>query len=556
MEYKPLPIGVDDFAKLIEQGYFYIDKTWMIKELLDLKGDVHLFTRPRRFGKSLNLSMLRYFFEISIDKNTKDLFKGLKINDAGEDYLKFQGQFPTIHMSLKSGKQTTFSSSCFKITEELRGEFDRHRYVCGKLPEDKKQMFESILNRSAKKDVWTGALKFLSECLRYYHNKEVIILIDEYDVPLENAYFGGFYDEMIDFIRSLFESGLKSNPFLHFAVITGCLRISKESIFTGLNNMKIISVTSVQYAEHFGFTQNEVKNMFHYYNQDTNLPIVKEWYDGYLFGNTEVYNPWSVINYMDSLCASPTELPKPYWANTSSNSIIRMLVEQSELPVRQEIESLIEGETIVKPIYEDITYGDIDKSEDNLWNFLFFTGYLKKVNESMEGEQRYIRMAIPNAEVRYIYKRMILSWFDTEIRKKDLSALYTAIIEEDTHKMETLISEQLLDAISYYDYNESFYHGFMAGLLRNMKKYIVISNQESGNGRPDIIIKYPSVKGHAFILEFKVTTEYKNLELSCDTALQQTKEQNYEAGLLKEGYQNIIKYGIGFYKKECMVKKL
>lgn len=374
----------------------------------------------------------------------------------------------------------------------------------------------------------------------------------------KNACFGGFYDRMVSQIRSLFESALKTNDYLEFAVVTGCLRISKESIFTGLNNLKVESITSLNYAEHFGFTPEEVEQMLRDYGLEGNLETVRKWYDGYRFGDAEVYNPWSVINYADSCYKDKNAFAMPYWSNTSSNSIVRDLVEHADLSVKQEIEGLIEGGTIEKPIHEDITYDDMHSTQDNLWNFLFFTGYLKKISQRQEGETIYMEMAIPNSEVRYIYKNAVLRWFEEKVEKKtekkELTPLYESLLNGNTEKMGEILSENLMETISFYDYQESYYHGFLAGLLRPMGNYIVQSNRESGKGRPDILVRYPSVRGKAVILEIKAAKTYQELEKKCDEALRQIEEQKYEEGLRREGYKDILKYGVAFYKKECMVK--
>lgn len=359
---------------------------------------------------------------------------------------------------------------------------------------------------------------------------------------------------MVSLIRSVFESALKTNDSLAFAVITGCLRISRESIFTGLNNLQIISTTDNLYSEHFGFTQEEVEQLLDFYGLRKNESIVRSWYDGYRFGETEVYNPWSMINYVQSCRKDKDTLPKPYWSNTSSNSIIRRLIEHADLAVKQEVEALIEGKTIVKPVHEDITYEDMESTQDNLWNFLFFTGYLKKIRTWLEEEITYIEMAIPNLEVRYIYKTAVLQWFDKCVSQKELTPLYESMLAGDTQKMSDILSENLMETISFYDYKESYYHGFLAGMLKNISNYIVLSNRESGSGRPDLIVKYPSVRGKAVILEIKVSPSYQEMEEKCDEALCQIKTRQYEKELREEGYSDILKYGVAFYKKECMIK--
>ena len=557
MTWSPLPVGVDDFEKLRKEQYYYIDKTLFIKDLLDMKGEVNLFTRPRRFGKTLNMSMLRCFFEKDMPGQA-ELFRGLQIMEAGERYLAFMGRYPVISLSLKSMKQPSCELSFEMLKKEVGSEFARHwRQVeeSGKLTQAQKERYLRIRDLRGVESDYADALKFLSECLRISEGERTVILIDEYDVPLENAYFAGFYEKMTGIIRSLFESALKTNDNLAFAVVTGCLRISRESIFTGLNNLEINSITTALYGENFGFTQPEVEALLSFYGLEENLDTVQQWYDGYKFGNAEVYNPWSVISYVKSCCGDRQALPRPYWSNTSSNSIVRSLVERADLSVKQEIEALIEGKTITKPIHEDITYEDIDSTQENLWNFLFFTGYLKKISEYQEGENIYIEMAIPNREVRYIYKTTVLRWFEEKTDKKELTPLYESILEGDTDRMSRILSENLMETISFYDYQESYYHGFLAGMLKNIGSYIVLSNRESGNGRPDILLKYPSVRGKAVILEIKVADTFSGLEEKCDEALRQIEEQRYEEPLRQEGYQDILKYGVAFYRKECMVKR-
>ena len=556
MTWIPLPVGVENFADLRRNGYYFVDKTLFIKELLDMKGKVNLFTRPRRFGKTLNMSMLRYFFEHE-KHNNSELFRGLKIMEAGEKYLRYMGKYPVISLSLKSMKQYSYELAFEMLKKAVQEEYKRHWEEVdegGKLSGADRDRYLRLRDLEGTEGDYADSLKFLSNCLYTCSGQRAIILIDEYDVPLENAYFSGFYDRMVALIRSLFESALKTNDNLEFAVVTGCLRTSKESIFTGLNNLKIMSITSLTYAEHFGFTPEEVKQMLKDYGLEDNLETVKQWYDGYRFGETEVYNPWSVINYVDSCYQNKNAFAKPYWSNTSSNSIVRNLVEHADISVKQEIEALIGGETIEKPIHEDITYDDMDSTQDNLWNFLFFTGYLKKISERQEGEIIYMEMAIPNSEVRYVYKNAVLRWFEKKTEQKELSPLYESILNGDTEKMAEILSENLMETISFYDYQESYYHGFLVGMLKNIGNYIVQSNRESGNGRPDILLKYPSVRGKAVIIEIKVSKTYQGMEEKCDEALEQIEAQRYEEALRQEGYQNIIKYGVAFYRKECMVK--
>lgn len=556
MAFKPLPIGVDNFEEIIEKQYYYVDKTLFIKELLDMRGKVNLFTRPRRFGKTLNLSMLQCFFEMN-SYNADQLFKGLAIMETGEEYTKYMSQYPVISLSLKSMKQGSFELSYIQMKKMIAEEFRRLDFVLelDKLTKAEKDRFQAIRDVNGDDADYLDALRFLSACMMKCTGKKIILLIDEYDVPLENAYFGGFYNEMIPLIRSLFESALKTNENLEFAVITGCLRISKESIFTGLNNLKIISITNPTYAEHFGFTQKEVEDMLAFYERSTYIVTVKSWYDGYFFGDTEVYNPWSVINYVEQIWAQEGALPQPYWSNTSSNSIVRTLIESADIRVKQEVEALIQGDSIEKAIHEDITYDDMEpnKSQENLWNFLFFTGYLKKTGERMAANVRYISMSIPNEEVRYIYKNTVLSWFEQKVRKRDFSQFYKNIVQGNVTEFEETVAQMLREGISFYDTKESFYHGFMMGLLNGMEDYYAYSNREAGDGRYDICLKSMEVKNPVVILELKIAASYADMEDKSRRAIEQIEMKHYEEDLVRDGYENVLCYGIAFYKKNCKI---
>ena len=553
MEQKILPVGIDDFKKIIEGQYYYVDKTLFIKELLDMKSDVCLFTRPRRFGKTLNMSMLRYFFELN-EQAYGHLFDGLAITKSGERYMQHMGQYPVISLALKSMKQATFEEAFYCLKEEIAKEYKRHDIILEGLKyTSEKEKYLRIAEMTAPKEEYLTSLKFLSHCLKQYYGKESIVLIDEYDVPLENSYFAGFYEEMIALIRSLFESVLKTNEDLKFAVITGCLRISKESIFTGLNNLEIISILNEYYSEHFGFSQHELDGMLSYYDLTDKRQIMKEWYDGYCFGSTDVYNPWSVINFVKAAVKNKNTLPEPYWSNTSSNSIVKRLIEGASLSVKQEIEQLIEGKCIEKPVHEDITYEDIDSSQDNLWNFLFFTGYLKKVNERMKEETKYIQMSIPNSEVRYIYKTTVLRWFEEQVKQKDLSLLYQSIVDGRALNIEKELSAKLRESISFYDNKEAFYHGFLLGLLGGMEEYLVDSNREAGNGRYDICMRSLDVEKPVVLFELKLASDFSKMQDKSEEAISQICSKKYKDALVNEGYQNIICYGIGFYKKNCKV---
>ena len=563
---KKISIGVEDFREIINKDGYFVDKTLMIKKLIESNAKVTLFMRPRRFGKTLNQFMIRRFFEDEITEKGEKvdngyLFDGLKITECGEEIMRHQQQYPVIFITMKSAKQPTYELAYAELKKRIYEEFDRHQYVLGKgvLSETEELRFKEILSLKAEKDLYTDALGFLSKCLFKYHGKNTIILIDEYDVPLENAYFEGFYDKMIKFIRSLFESALKTNPYLEKSVITGCLRISKESIFTGLNNLETDSVLHTRYGDAFGFTQEEVEVLLAYYGLSENLDEVKKWYDGYLFNNFEIYNPWSILKYVNDRKDHVTEFALPYWSNTSSNSIVREMVGEANEEAKEDLETLINGGTIEKPVHEDITYGDIHQSQDNLWNFLFFTGYLKKISERKDesGENLYLSMAIPNTEIKTIYNNSISYWFDQRIKELDRNPLKAALETGDCEAAEDFISCQLAETISYYDYAENFYHGFMAGLLVNIGGYRVKSNRESENGRPDIVMQTVQIrKGRVIILELKVAGSIAEMEAACDRGLAQIEEQHYAEPFITEGYPEVKKYALSFCKKECMVKTI
>ena len=560
---KKISIGVEDFKEIIDKDGYFVDKTLMIKKLIESQAKVTLFTRPRRFGKTLNQFMIRRFLE---DERTRSgeridnghLFDGLKIAECGEEILSHRQQYPVIFLSLKSAKQPNFQEAYKKLCGEIAGEFRRHQYLLegNSLADDQKKIFQKIMTEQADYGEYNDALKFLSECLWQYHGKSAFILIDEYDVPLENAYFRGFYDKMIDFIRSLFESALKTNPYLEKSVITGCLRISKESIFTGLNNLETDSVLHTRFGDSFGFTQEEVEGLLAYYDLSEQLEEVKKWYDGYLFNDFEIYNPWSILKYVNDRKDHVTEFALPYWSNTSSNSIVREMVGEADEMAKADLETLMAGGTIEKQVHEDITYGDIHQTQDNLWNFLFFTGYLKKVGERTVGNNLWLEMKIPNIEVATIYENSISYWFEQRMKEIDRSPLKHALETGDCEAAEDFINRQLADTISYYDYAENFYHGFMAGLLVNIGGYSVKSNRESGNGRPDIVMQTVQIrKGRVILLELKIAGSIAEMEAACDRGRAQIEEQHYAEPFITEGYPEVKKYALSFCKKECMVKK-
>lgn len=562
MDYRSLPIGVSDFADLITNGSYYVDKTLMIKDIIDSGTKVTLFTRPRRFGKTLNMSMLKYFFEDArdYDGNKKDwsfVFDGLDIMDAGEKYTSRMGKYPVICLTFKDAKKGTFEESYRKMVREIASEYERHSFLLGdpRLTQQAERL-EALMGQKAGQGDYEDSILFLSECLERYYGMKAVVIIDEYDVPLENAFSCGFYEEMVGFIRSLFESGLKDNSSLAFAVITGCLRVSKESIFTGMNNLSILSIRNNNYGEYFGFTVPEVEEMCRYYGQEHNYAVIKDWYDGYTFGQTDIYNPWSVISYLYDVRANDGWMPMSYWANTSSNSIVRKLIDRADDAVRGTIEELIAGGTVEVPIHEDITYGEIYDNMDNLWNFMFFTGYFRKVSERMEGQQIYVTLRIPNNEVLYIFEEKVRSWFRDRMKGRDMAPLYTAFVNKDCAALEEELDGIFEETISCMDQNEYYYHGMVAGLLTGIKGFSIRSNREGGKGRSDLFVKPVRKSREAFVIEFKVARRIGAMEAKAEEALAQIVDRKYDEELKNDGYDRVSCYGIAFCGKECCVRVL
>ena len=554
-ERKKIPIGIEDFKEIIDRECYFVDKSLMIQDLLDSGAKVTLFTRPRRFGKTLNMSMLRYFFEKSEQDNSY-LFNDLAISKAGEKYLSHMGQYPVISISLKGMKQADYKTAFIEFKKIISKEFRRHDelLLSDKVYDSDKDTFLKICNNLGDYTDYNSALRFLADMLKEAYNKDVILLIDEYDVPLENAYFNGFYEPMVNLIRSVFESALKTNSSLEFAVLTGCLRISKESIFTGLNNMRIYPVIDNAFSQYYGFTEDEVKELTAYYGISDEYDEIKRWYDGYMFGENEIYNPWSVLNYISYAMENKVHPPKPFWSNTSSNSVIRKLITEADDSVREKVEELMSGESICVPIYEDSVYADIDEDKKQIWSFLLFTGYLKSVNLRNINDILHADLVIPNVEIRTIYHRSILQWFDEKLEADPRTELFEALLNGNVTRIEDIICDWLDETISYHDEKEQYYHGFMTGLLSGFKGYTLKSNRESGDGRPDLLLIEKRKREIAIIIEVKDTKKFSELENLCDTALAQIEENRYEAELKQESYKNIIKYGIAFCGKSCMVK--
>ena len=552
---KRIPIGYEDFKQLMDGQFYYVDKSMFIYELLHRGGQNNLITRPRRFGKTLNFSMLRYFFDIT-EKENAYLFDGLKISKYYDKLSMYRNTHPVITLSLKCAKRGNYADALREIKYEIQRQYINNKFILKDevLSNEYIQEYRKILDLDDDAN-WSGAIKLLCSCLKQYYGVNTIILIDEYDVPLEDAYFSGYYDEMAGFIRALFESSLKTNPALEFSVITGCLRISKESIFTGLNNLEVNSILSKTYSEMFGFVQEEVDQLMDYYEIEDKKDIMKKWYDGYLFGNAEVYNPWSVLNQVKAWDVDNDDFAKAWWANTSSNSIIRTLVGQANDETKNIIERLIHGGSVETEIRETVTYGDLLNTNENIWSFLFFTGYLKidKVVSTGEavGEPSVYSFVIPNLEIKSCYKEIIIEYFRQYKREVDKNELYKSLLSKDADGFANQITDLLSKSISYYDSTEQFYHGLISGLLSGNIYYEVESNRESGNGRYDLILYQQDKFINAIILEFKVCKKSEEIDEAAKRALEQINERGYETEAKKRRYRNIIKYGIAFKGKMC-----
>ena len=548
-----LPVGIENFEDIRKLGFYYIDKTKLIEQLLDNWGKVNLFTRPRRFGKTLNMSMLRAFFEIGTDPT---LFDGLYISENKELCREYMGKYPVIFISLKGVDGMTFEEAVVRATTIVKTEARRHYYLkdSGKLVKEEIAQFEQLL--SGKAEDITDSIRLLSELLYRHYEQKVIILIDEYDVPLDKAFQNGYYHEMVKLMRGILGQALKTNDFLQFAVLTGCLRISKESIFTGLNNFKVLSILDARFDEQFGFTDGEVKNLLADYGLSTYLAEVKEWYNGYHFGNADIYCPWDVINYVDQLKYDQTAIPQDYWSNSSGNAIVRSLIDKADVQTKNEIERLIAGEYIEKEISQELTYDEIDNKIENLWSVLFTTGYLTQHGRTENGKYR---LTIPNKEIRNLFTRQIREWF-RDVSQKDgekLDIFCNAFVEKNPDKIEQIFSDYLWNTISIRDTavskerKENFYHGILLGLLGYKTSWLTKSNAESGTGYSDILVEVPDNRT-GIVVELKYA-EDGDMEAACAKALTQIDEKNYIMKLKQDGMRNFIKYGIACYKKDCKV---
>ena len=568
---KKLPIGIESFEKIRIEDFYYIDKTGLIKALLYNWGEVNLFTRPRRFGKSLNMSMLKSFFEINTDKEyKKNLFEGLDIANDTDLCKTYMGKFPVISISLKGVNGTDFSAARSMMSSIIGNEALRFYFLSEspKLNEKEIKLFNQLTevdesNREGfimSDTVLTSSLKILSMLLQKHYEKKVIILIDEYDVPLAKAFDNGYYDEMVMLIRNLFEQVLKTNDSLQFAVLTGCLRVSKESIFTGLNNLKVLSITDVRFDEYFGFTDKEVQDLLKYYELTEFYGIVKDWYDGYRFGNVHIYCPWDVICYCDELRFDPKALPKDYWSNTSSNEAVRHFIENAETnTTKREIERLVEGDIIKKEIRRELTYRELYNNAENIWSVLYTTGYLTQQGEP-DGD--IFPLVIPNQEVRKIFTKQITDWFQDTVRKDGaaLNAFCEAFEKGDAAEVEKQFNSYLRKTISIRDTfvkkdrKENFYNGILLGLLSFKGNWNVWSNRESGEGYSDILVEIED-KDMGIVVEVKYSDD-ENLEAVCRQALKQINDKNYPEELQQLGLNHILKFGIACYKKRCKVISL
>ena len=556
-----LPIGFENFREIKTNAYYYVDKTRLIEELLESRSEVYQFTRPRRFGKTLNMSMLRSFFEIGVDKT---LFDGLYISSRKDLCDKYMGKYPVISISLKGVEELSFDEVLKRFSYVIGNEADKFSFLenSERLTERERDKYATLVNMekgvyALERSVLTSSLKTLSELLYKHYGQKVIILIDEYDVPLDKAFQNGYYDEMVSLIRGLFGEALKTNDYLEFAVLTGCLRVSKESIFTGINNFKVLSITDVRFDEEFGFTESEVKTMLEYYGLQSHMKEMKEWYDGYRFGDADVYCPWDVINHVDRLRHESDVAPQSYWINSSGNGLVKRFIDKADQSTRDELEVLLSGGTIEKEIHLELTYGELDTTIDNLWSVLFTTGYLTLVGKPENG---IYKLRIPNEEVKEVYRTQIRQWFKATVQseKKTLDPLWKALTAGDAEKVEEILNGFLSRTISIFDIKgpkkekEKYYHAFLTGILLGNPNWGTRSQRESGYGLPDIEVR-PDNLDAGIIIETKSMDKVTQLEEGCQEALKQICEKRYYDSLLEDGRCDIWTYGIAFFKKKCHV---
>ena len=560
---KKLPIGIDGFEKIRTNDFYYVDKTMFIAELLQNWGEVNLFTRPRRFGKTLNMSMLKCFFEIG---GKKELFNGLQISQDKKLCEEYMGKFPVISISLKSVDGLSFEAACAALRSVIGDEAARFQFLpeSGNLSKNERERYEALIHTekglfAMDDELLVNSLKTLSRLLAKHYGRNVILLIDEYDVPLDKAFQAGYYDKMLSLLRNMLGNALKTNDALHFAVLTGCLRISKESIFTGLNNLNVMTVSDPYFCDSFGFTEEEVRELLQYYGLEDYRDIVRDWYDGYRFGDQAIYCPWDVIKYAQILLRDKNAKPDNYWANTSGNDLVSHLLEHADQTTKYDVEKLINGETITKSIRQELTYRDIDDSVDNVWSVLYSTGYLTGTH-AKNADADVFTLRIPNGEIRKLFCGLVQDWF-REMTRSDVSRINRfcrAFPAGDVSTIQDMLHDYLWDSISVRDTavrmnrKENFYHGMLLGLLQSQGTWGVQSNAETGRGYSDISIRTPERIG--IVIELKYAHD-GDLKKACAEALSQIEEKKYAVGLQREGMKKIIKYGIAFCEKECMVVK-
>ena len=555
-----LPVGIENFEEIRRNRFYYVDKTKLIEQLVETGGKVTLFTRPRRFGKTLNMSMLRSFFEMGSDAS---LFDGLYIAENKALCEEYMGKYPVIFLSLKSVEGLNFEDARYRMIELISIEAERFGFLADSehLSENERARYKAMISlhngtNAMDEKVLISSLRILSQLLYKHFGKKTVILIDEYDVPLDKAFQNGFYQEMVSLIRGLFGMALKTNDYLQFAVLTGCLRITKESIFTGLNNFKVLSILDSRFDEQFGFTDYEVKKILENYHLESHFEETKEWYDGYHFGKVDIYCPWDVINYVDQLKYDPAAIPQDFWSNSSGNAIVRRLIDKADVSAKNEVERLIAGESIEKDVALELTYDEIDKSIENLWSVLFTTGYLTHAGRTEAGKYRLV---IPNREVRNLFVKKIREWFLDVSRNdgKTLEELCNAFVNKDTEKIEQIFGDYLWNTISIRDTavakekKENFYHGILLGLLGYKASWLIKSNAESGTGYSDILVEVPTNRT-GIVIELKYA-ENGDMDAACEDALRQIEEKNYVAKLKQDGMRNFIRYGIACFKKDCRV---
>ena len=565
-EWKKLPVGLENFREIQKSGFYYVDKTKLIEQLLENWSKVNLFTRPRRFGKTLNMSMLKSFFEIGADRT---LFDGLYISRNQKLCEEYMGKYPVIFLSLKGIDGLSFEAAKYRLTELIGVEAERFAFLADseKLMENERSKYRAIIHLvngkySMDEDMLVSSLQTLSQLLCRHYGQKAIILIDEYDVPLDKAFQHGYYKEMVSLIRGLFGQALKTNDDLQFAVLTGCLRVSKESIFTGLNNFKVYAADDVRYDEEFGFTNKEIKKLLANYNLQEHFGKVKEWYDGYRFCNADIYCPWDVINYVDDLVSDPNVQPKSYWINSSGNDLVKRFIEQADITTKDEIEQLIAGNAVEKRIRPDLTYNEIDNSIDNIWSVLFTTGYLTRLGKAENGVYKLI---IPNQEVREVFVLQIREWFNQTVANNRASTdkINQGFLEGEVETIQQELTMFLGETISVFDTKarneekEIFYHGILLGILKNYSGWVVKSNRESGDGFADILLK-PKNPDAGIIVELKYARSLHDLDQACERALEQIEDRRYDTELREDGRNDILAYGIAFCRKRCkvVVKKL